>query len=155
MRGHWTAGRGCCGLPPPAEGARDRRVHQQASLEYTDTNAKGIYEGESVISLLFHGRLFVFPSRLLQFHQTVVKGSGGLPDELLYGRMGYLYSLVFINQQLGQDRIPLQYIQQVSTTHGTVSQRLCCDLRVYGRIVFFLFIILVLLPESCVQLQQP
>lgn len=51
--------------------------------------------------------------RLLQFHQTVVKGSGGLPDELLYGRMGYLYSLVFINQQLGQDRIPLQYIQQV------------------------------------------
>lgn len=52
-------------------------------------------------------------SRLLQFHQAVVKGSGELPDELLYGRMGYLYSLVFINRQLGQDRIPLQYIQQV------------------------------------------
>lgn len=66
---------------------------------------------------------FVFPPRLLQFHQTVVKGSGGLPDELLYGRMGYLYSLVFINQQLGQDRIPLQYIQQVSTTRGMVSQK--------------------------------
>lgn len=44
----------------------------------------------------------------------MVKGAGGLPDELLYGRMGYLYSLVFVNQQLGQDRIPLQYIQQVS-----------------------------------------
>lgn len=53
------------------------------------------------------------PPRLLQYHQVVVNGSGGLPDELLYGRMGYLYSLVFINQQLGQDRIPLQYIQQV------------------------------------------
>ncbi|XP_018516568.1 glutathione S-transferase LANCL1 [Lates calcarifer] len=53
-------------------------------------------------------------NRLLQYHQTVVKGSGGLPDELLYGRVGYLYSLIFINQQLGQDRIPLQYIQQVS-----------------------------------------
>ncbi|XP_039998557.1 glutathione S-transferase LANCL1 [Xiphias gladius] len=53
-------------------------------------------------------------NRLLQYHQTVVKGSGGLPDELLYGRVGYLYSLVFINQQLGQDRIPLQYIQQIS-----------------------------------------
>uniref|UniRef100_A0A8D3AFW1 Glutathione S-transferase LANCL1 n=2 Tax=Scophthalmus maximus TaxID=52904 RepID=A0A8D3AFW1_SCOMX len=51
---------------------------------------------------------------LLQDHQRVVKGSGGLPDELLYGRMGYLYSLAFINRQLGQDRIPLQYIQQVS-----------------------------------------
>lgn len=49
----------------------------------------------------------------MQYHQNVVKGSGGLPDELLYGRVGYLYSLVFVNQQLGQDRIPLQYIQQV------------------------------------------
>ncbi|XP_077369927.1 glutathione S-transferase LANCL1 isoform X2 [Festucalex cinctus] len=52
--------------------------------------------------------------RLLQYHPNVVKGSGGLPDELLYGRVGYLYSLVFINQQLGTDRIPLQQIQQVS-----------------------------------------
>lgn len=60
-----------------------------------------------------------FP-RLLQYHQTVVKGSGGLPDELLYGRMGYLYALVFVNQQLGQDRIPLQYIQQVGQRQGTV-----------------------------------
>lgn len=49
----------------------------------------------------------------MQYHQTVVKGSGGLPDELLYGRVGYLYSLVFINQQLGKDRIPDGYIQQV------------------------------------------
>lgn len=51
--------------------------------------------------------------RLLQLHQVVVKGSGNLPNELLYGRVGYLYALVFVNQQLGQDRIPLQYIQQV------------------------------------------
>ncbi|XP_067358428.1 glutathione S-transferase LANCL1 isoform X1 [Channa argus] len=53
-------------------------------------------------------------NRLLQHHNTVVKGSGGLPDELLYGRTGYLYSLIFINQHLGQDRIPLSYIQQIS-----------------------------------------
>lgn len=53
-------------------------------------------------------------NRLLQLHPNVVKGSGGLPDEMLYGRMGYLYSLVFINQQMGQERIPLQYIQQIS-----------------------------------------
>lgn len=56
--------------------------------------------------------LFLSP-RLLQLHQVVVKGSGNLPNELLYGRVGYLYALVFVNQQLGQDRIPLQYIQQV------------------------------------------
>ncbi|XP_053709072.1 glutathione S-transferase LANCL1 isoform X1 [Synchiropus splendidus] len=53
-------------------------------------------------------------NRLMQYHQAVVKGSGDLPDEMLYGRMGFLYSLVFINQQLGQDRIPLQHIQQIS-----------------------------------------
>lgn len=61
-----------------------------------------------------------YSPRLLLFHQTVVQGSGGLPDELLYGRMGYLYALVFINQQLGQDRIPLQYIQQVGQKQGAV-----------------------------------
>lgn len=60
--------------------------------------------------------------RLLQYHQTVVCGSGGLPDELLYGRMGYLSSLVFINQQLGQDRIPLQYIQQVGRRRADSSR---------------------------------
>lgn len=54
-----------------------------------------------------------FSHRLMQYHQIVVTGSGGLPDELLYGRVGFLYSLVYVNQQLGQDRIPLQYIQQV------------------------------------------
>ena len=56
----------------------------------------------------------------MQYHPTVVNGSGGLPDELLYGRVGYLYALVFINQQLGQDRIPLQYIQQAGgSSEGT------------------------------------
>lgn len=59
-----------------------------------------------------------FSPRLLQLHQVVVKGSGNLPNELLYGRVGYLYALVFVNQQLGQDRIPLQYIQQVGSATG-------------------------------------
>ncbi|XP_077568444.1 glutathione S-transferase LANCL1 [Stigmatopora nigra] len=52
--------------------------------------------------------------RLLKYHETVVKGSGGMPDELLYGRVGYLYSLIFVNQHLGEDRIPLQHIHQIS-----------------------------------------
>ncbi|CAN9498129.1 unnamed protein product [Ophioblennius macclurei] len=51
--------------------------------------------------------------RLLQYHQTAT-GSGSLPDEMLYGRMGYLYALVFIRKQLGEERIPLEYIQQIS-----------------------------------------
>ncbi|XP_062302673.1 glutathione S-transferase LANCL1 [Osmerus eperlanus] len=52
-------------------------------------------------------------SRLLQLHQRVVKGSGDLPDELLYGRVGYLSSLLYVSQHLGQDRVPTQYIQQI------------------------------------------
>lgn len=52
--------------------------------------------------------------RLLQLHQRVLQGTGSLPDELLYGRMGYLYALVFVNQQLGQECVPLQNIQQIS-----------------------------------------
>lgn len=51
--------------------------------------------------------------RLLQMHESVVKGKGNLPDELLYGRVGYLYSLIFINQQFGHEKVPSQYIQQV------------------------------------------
>lgn len=67
-----------------------------------------------------HTDAFLFLSlRLLQLHQAVVKGSGNLPNELLYGRVGYLYALVFVNQQLGQDRIPLQYIQQVGRQQET------------------------------------
>ncbi|KAJ8282993.1 hypothetical protein COCON_G00055120 [Conger conger] len=53
-------------------------------------------------------------TRLLQLHQPVVRGEGKLPDELLYGRIGYLFALVFINQQFGQEKIPVQLIQEIS-----------------------------------------
>uniref|UniRef100_H2TCD2 Glutathione S-transferase LANCL1 n=2 Tax=Takifugu rubripes TaxID=31033 RepID=H2TCD2_TAKRU len=68
-------------------------------------------------------------NRLLQLHQAVVKGSGNLPNELLYGRVGYLYALVFVNQQLGQDRIPLQYIQQISEAVLVTGEELSRRLR--------------------------
>uniref|UniRef100_A0A3Q1GDQ9 Glutathione S-transferase LANCL1 n=1 Tax=Acanthochromis polyacanthus TaxID=80966 RepID=A0A3Q1GDQ9_9TELE len=57
----------------------------------------------------------------------------GLPDEMLYGRMGYLYSLVFINQQLGQDRIPLQYIQQISEAVVASGEHLSRKFRVQNQ----------------------
>ncbi|KAM9328696.1 glutathione S-transferase LANCL1 isoform 2-T4 [Pholidichthys leucotaenia] len=72
-------------------------------------------------------------TRLLQSHQAVVRGSDGLPDELLYGRIGYLYSLVFINQQLGHDRIPLQYIQQISEAVLASGEHLGKKLRVQNQ----------------------
>lgn len=47
-------------------------------------------------------------------HPTVMKLDTQLPDELLYGRTGYLYALLFLKKHLGEGKIPLHYIQEVS-----------------------------------------
>ncbi|TRY82572.1 hypothetical protein DNTS_030580 [Danionella cerebrum] len=52
-------------------------------------------------------------NRLMLLQPLVVQGKGKLPDELLYGRVGYMYSLIFINQHFQQEKIPIQYIQQI------------------------------------------
>ncbi|XP_072274654.1 glutathione S-transferase LANCL1 [Pyxicephalus adspersus] len=52
-------------------------------------------------------------NRVLQMHPTVIKQDSRLPDELLFGRMGYLYALLFINKYFGGEKIPLGYIQEV------------------------------------------
>lgn len=72
-------------------------------------------------------------SRLLQQHPTVVQPSAELSDELLYGRIGYLYSLVYINQQLGQEKIPLQYIREVSKAVAASGERLSRTLRIQNQ----------------------
>ncbi|KAK1165938.1 glutathione S-transferase LANCL1 [Acipenser oxyrinchus oxyrinchus] len=63
-------------------------------------------------SCCVHAVVSDLPS-LLRLHQSVVKQDSHVPDEVLYGRMGYLYSLVFVNKQFGQEKIPMQYIQQI------------------------------------------
>ncbi|KAI4901247.1 hypothetical protein NFI96_031677 [Prochilodus magdalenae] len=68
--------------------------------------------------------------RLLQLHKSVVTSSGSLPNELLYGRMGYLYSLIFINQQFQHEKIPLQYIQQVCDAVLASGQHLSQRMRI-------------------------
>ncbi|XP_063789145.1 glutathione S-transferase LANCL1 [Pseudophryne corroboree] len=52
-------------------------------------------------------------TRVLQIHPSVIKADSRLPDELLYGRMGYLYTLLFINQHYAEEKIPVRYIQEV------------------------------------------
>ncbi|XP_078407780.1 glutathione S-transferase LANCL1 isoform X3 [Cetorhinus maximus] len=52
-------------------------------------------------------------NQLLRLHQSVVKLNSRLPDEMLYGRMGYLYALLFVNDQFGNEKIPLQYMKQI------------------------------------------
>ncbi|XP_051899879.1 glutathione S-transferase LANCL1 isoform X2 [Pristis pectinata] len=63
-------------------------------------------------------------NQLLRLHQSVVKPSSRLPDELLYGRMGYLYALLFVNQQFGNERIPLQYMQEICSAAITSGRKL-------------------------------
>lgn len=102
----------------------------QRALEYVSRGLKGLTRrhdvtflcgdaGPLAVAAVVYHRLQRAPeaeeclSRLLQLYQTVVRGSGDLPDELLYGRVGYLYSLLYVSQQLGQDQVPFQYIQQI------------------------------------------
>ncbi|XP_062865706.1 glutathione S-transferase LANCL1-like [Trichomycterus rosablanca] len=69
-------------------------------------------------------------NRLLQLHKSVVRGSGSIPDELLYGRVGFLFSLSFINQQFQQEKIPIQYIQQICDAVLVSGQNLSQRMRV-------------------------
>ncbi|KAK3510470.1 hypothetical protein QTP70_008671 [Hemibagrus guttatus] len=69
-------------------------------------------------------------NRLMQLHKSVVKGSGSLPNELLYGRVGFLFSLIFINQQFQQEKIPTPYIQQICDAVLASGQNLAQRMRV-------------------------
>lgn len=50
-----------------------------------------------------------FHCSLLHLH----KADPRVPDELLYGRMGYLSALIFVNKHFGEEKIPHSHIQQV------------------------------------------
>ncbi|XP_043850895.1 glutathione S-transferase LANCL1 [Dromiciops gliroides] len=48
-------------------------------------------------------------SRLLH----LIKIDPRAPDEMLYGRMGYIFALLFVNKYIGQDKIAQHYIRQI------------------------------------------
>lgn len=52
-------------------------------------------------------------SKLLGLSDHVCGGDPSLPDEMLYGRAGYLFSLFFVQQQLGNEKIDPGIINQV------------------------------------------
>ncbi|XP_031565213.1 lanC-like protein 2 [Actinia tenebrosa] len=47
-----------------------------------------------------------------------------LPDEVLYGRSGYLYSLLYVQQELGQDKIKATTLNEVCSAIIASGQRL-------------------------------
>lgn len=53
--------------------------------------------------------------RLKKILPQVLNVSSDLPDEILYGRTGYLFALLYVNKCLGRDSIDSESIQQVVT----------------------------------------
>ncbi|KAF2983978.1 hypothetical protein EK904_005337 [Melospiza melodia maxima] len=52
-------------------------------------------------------------AKLLQLQRTVISTDSELPDELLYGRAGYLYALLYLNTEIGPDTVPQSVIKEV------------------------------------------
>ncbi|XP_034428477.1 lanC-like protein 2 isoform X2 [Hippoglossus hippoglossus] len=54
-------------------------------------------------------------SRLLQLQRSVLSPDSEMSDELLYGRAGYLYALLYINKEIGADTVDETTITKVVT----------------------------------------
>jgi len=58
--------------------------------------------------------VFLFFNRVRSYLQSVTDLSTELPNELLYGRVGYLYAQLYVNKHLGAGTIEDSDIQAVS-----------------------------------------
>uniref|UniRef100_A0A3Q2CUZ8 LanC lantibiotic synthetase component C-like 2 (bacterial) n=1 Tax=Cyprinodon variegatus TaxID=28743 RepID=A0A3Q2CUZ8_CYPVA len=56
-----------------------------------------------------------FPAVLLQLQRSVLTPDAEMPDELLYGRAGYLYALLYVNKEVGADTVDNDTITKVVT----------------------------------------
>lgn len=52
--------------------------------------------------------------RLLQLQRCVLSPDWEVPDELLYGRAGYLYALLYVNKELGAAAVDQDTVSKVS-----------------------------------------
>ncbi|XP_006861978.1 PREDICTED: lanC-like protein 2 [Chrysochloris asiatica] len=52
-------------------------------------------------------------AKLLQLQRSIVSGESELPDELLYGRAGYLYALLYLNTEIGPGTVCESAIREV------------------------------------------
>jgi hypothetical protein len=52
--------------------------------------------------------------RLLSVLEKIVESDPDIADECLYGRVGYLYSLLFVRKHLGPQSIDTDAIRQVT-----------------------------------------
>uniref|UniRef100_UPI00398E4BB3 lanC-like protein 2 isoform X2 n=1 Tax=Pristiophorus japonicus TaxID=55135 RepID=UPI00398E4BB3 len=61
-------------------------------------------------------------TKLLQLHRAVVSLDSDISDELLYGRAGYLYALLYVNAEIGQETVPYSVIQEGKLSHNRWEQ---------------------------------
>ncbi|XP_071400523.1 lanC-like protein 2 [Centroberyx affinis] len=54
-------------------------------------------------------------TKLLQLQRAVLSPDSEMPDELLYGRAGYLYALLYVNKEMGADTVDESTIGKVAT----------------------------------------
>lgn len=54
--------------------------------------------------------------RLLQLQASVLSPDGDMPDEILYGRSGYLFALLYVCKEIGPEAVDEATISQVVTT---------------------------------------
>uniref|UniRef100_G1KTY8 LanC like glutathione S-transferase 2 n=1 Tax=Anolis carolinensis TaxID=28377 RepID=G1KTY8_ANOCA len=52
-------------------------------------------------------------TKLLQLQRIVLATDADLPDELLYGRAGYLYALLYLNTEIDPETVPQSFIKEV------------------------------------------
>ena len=58
--------------------------------------------------------------RLLQLQRSVLSPDSEMPDELLYGRAGYLYALLYVNREIGVNTVDEGTITKVRHIHTCV-----------------------------------
>lgn len=73
-------------------------------------------------------------SRLLQLQRAALSLDSDVPDELLYGRAGFLYALLYVNKEIGADTVDEGTIAKVTPAAHTLS---CTLVRSVQILIFF------------------
>ncbi|XP_051909626.1 lanC-like protein 2 [Hippocampus zosterae] len=68
-------------------------------------------------------------SKLLQLQRSVLSADSEMPDELLYGRAGYLYALLYVNKEIGGDTVDEATISKVVTAIIESGKNLSAELK--------------------------
>jgi len=72
--------------------------------------------GTDFFYFTFHFISILYFFRLKKMLPQVLDLRSDLPDEILYGRTGYLFALLYLNKCLGRNTVDSKTVQQVRDT---------------------------------------